>query len=229
MRFSPDLYLWHSFLVIEHMKYISSIAAGLLCLATACHSTSDQKKQEKMHNGTIADHEIERIDSAKLIIPGNRAGEIYLGQDMQDVFEKLGDADDGDAAMGSALGIWYTKSSSDSTLRDPVTIFSSYRDSNMVIKVVKQLSVSAHEFSTTDGVHTGIKLSKLQFLYPSLKRTMKYVNEKTKDTMSVYDDVNKGIAFDIQDDTCSAITIHPKSKPANSTYLPVHPGWKTVI
>jgi len=182
-----------------------------------------------MHNGTIADHEIEKIDSAKLIVPGSRAGEIYLGQDMQEVFKKLGNADDGDAAMGSALGIWYTKSSADSTKRDPVTIFSSYRDSTMVVKVVKQLSVSAHEFSTTDGVHPGIKLSKLQSIYPSLKRSMQYVNEKTKDTLSVYDDRNAGIAFDIQKDTCSAITIHPKNKPANSTYLPLHPGWRMVI
>lgn len=210
------------------MKYTNAIALGLLCFATACHSTSDNKKNEKMHNGTIADHEIEKIDSAKLIIPGSRAGEIYLGQDMQDVFKKLGNADDGDAAMGSALGIWYTKSTADSTLRDPITIFSSYRDSTMVEKVVKQFSVSAHEFSTTNGIHTGIKLAKLKAVYPSLKPLMKYVNEKTKDTLSVYDDVNAGIAFDIQKDTCSAITIHPKSKPANSTYLPLHPGWKSV-
>jgi len=229
MRFSPFLYLWHSFLVAYSMKIVNAIAAGLLGLATACHPTSDKKREEKMHNGTIAGHELKKIDSTKLIIPGNRAGEIFLGQDMQDIFKKMGNADDGDAAMGSALGIWYTKSSSDSTRRDPVTIFSSYRDSNMVVKVVKQLSVSAHEFSTTDGIHTGVKLAELKSVYPSLKISMKYVNEKTKDTLSVYDDRNAGIAFDIQKDTCSAITIHPKNKPANSTYLSVHPGWRTII
>jgi len=182
-----------------------------------------------MHNGTIAEHEIEKIDSTKLIIPGNRAGEIFIGQDMQDVFKKLGNADDGDAAMGSALGIWYTKSSSDSTQRDPLTIFSSYRDSNMVVKVVKQLSVSAHEFSTIDGIHTGVKLAELRFVYPAIRQSMKYVNEKTKDTLVVYDDKHAGIAFDVQKDTCSAITVHPKDKPANSTYLPLHPGWRTLI
>jgi hypothetical protein len=211
------------------MKIVNALAAGILCLATACHPTSDQKREEKIHNGTIADHEIKKIDSARLIIPGDRAGDIYIGQDMQDVFSKLGNADDGDAAMGSALGIWYTKSNSDSTQRDPLTIFSSYRDSAMVVKVVKQLSVSAHEFSTTDGIHTGLKLADLKAVYPGLKPSMKYVNEKTKDTLSVYDEVHAGIAFDIQQDTCSAITIHPKDKPANSTYLPVHPGWKTLI
>lgn len=208
------------------MKLTHYPALMLLCLAVACHP-SDQKKKEQMHNGTIAENEIKEIDSAKLIIPGIRAGAVYLGEDMQDVFKLLGKPDDGDAAMGSAVGIWYTKSTADSSRRNPLTIFSSYRDSNMVVKAVKQLSVTAPEFSTADGIHTGLKLAALQAAYPALKQAERYVNEH-KDTLSIYDNLSEGIAFDIQQDTCSAIIIHPKNKAANHTYLTVHPGWKKV-
>lgn len=200
----------------------------ILCMAAACHSVSDQKKEEHIAGGKLAAVATKKIDSAELIVGGERAGKLYLGQDMQSVVSLLGEADDGDAAMGSALGIWYTKSSSDTTRRDPIAIFSSYRDSNMVVKVVKQLSVSSPEFSTADGVHTGFRLAALRSVYPSLKRTQQYVNNNGKDTLSVYDDLKDGIAFDVIKDTCNAITVHPKNKPANSTYLSVHPGWKIV-
>lgn len=210
------------------MKLINYLAFGLLTSAVACHSVSDQKKKELIDSGKIAAKKIKEVDSAKLIIPGERAGLIYLGEDMQNVFKQLGNADDGDAAMGSALAIWYTKSSADSTLRDPITIFSSYRDSNMVVKIVKQLSVSATDFTTKEGVHTGFKLKALQAVYPSLKKAESYVNDKNKDTLTIYDDTSAGIAFDIHRDTCLAITVHPKNKAVNSTYLPVHPGWSVV-
>jgi len=212
------------------MKLRNYLIPFLLILATSCQPpTSDQKKQEQIHNGTIAENKISKLDSTKLIIAGKGAGELFLGQDMQDVIKKLGHADDGDAAMGSAVGVWYTNSSADTSLRNPITIFSTYRDSNMVIKVIKQLSISAPEFSTTQGIHTGVKLKKLQSSYPSLKKAERYINEKNKDTLAIYDDLNAGIAFDIHKDTISAITIHPRKRVVNSTYLTVHPGWKRVM
>ena len=204
------------------------IYSGLIVLGSmaACHSVSDQKKEEKLHDGVLAESEIKEIDSARLIVAGERAGKLYLGQDMQEVFKILGKPNEGDAAMGRSLGIWYTKSSADTTKRNPVAIFSSYRDSNMVAKAVKQLSVSAPEFSTIDGIHTGTRLSELTAVYPAIKKTMVYVNEKSGDSLYVYDNQQAGIAFDMQKDTCNAITVHAKNVAVNSTYLSLHPGWK---
>jgi hypothetical protein len=208
------------------MKQNFYLGCLILCISVACHTVSDDKKEEHMNNGKIASSAIRAIDSSKLIVPGVRAGKLYLGQDMTQVADLLGSPDDGDAAMGSALGIWYTKSSSDVTRRDPISIFSSYRDSNMVVKVVKQLSVSAADFRTSNGIHTGFTLNALQSAYPGLKKIQQFISGNSHDTLKVYDSVKEGIAFDIIKDTCSAITVHPKNKPANSTYLSVHPGWK---
>lgn len=201
---------------------------SLLILSTTagCQGIADKKREERTSAGTTADHQMKKVDSTKLIIPGERAGSSYLGQDMKAVAKLLGTPDDGDAAMGTALGIWYTKKGVDSAFRRPITIFSSYKDSTMVAKSVKQVSVSTPEYSTTAGVHTGLKLSELRAAFPSLENTNSYV--KGKDTLFVFDDRLGGIAFDVQQDTCNAITIHRKGNQVNSTYLDVHPGWKNL-
>ncbi|MBB5646817.1 hypothetical protein [Pedobacter cryoconitis] len=190
----------------------------LIAIATACHSPEDQKKDPFSTAHAVTAKEEQKIDSTRLIVAGKQAGNIYLGQDMQAVFKLLGKPDDGDAAMGSALAIWNKK--------EPLLIFSSYRDSNMVIKDVKQISVSAPGFSTTEGIHTGVSLKALKAVYPELEKAAAYTHMKTKAELTVYDAVAKGIAFDVQKDTCTAITIHPSNKSVNGVYLTMYPGWK---
>jgi hypothetical protein len=213
------------------MKRIIYLGAVLISLSFACHSPGDRniKQYSTVTNRDtlITGTKRSETDSSKLIIAGKQAGRIYLGQNIQDVFKLLGKPDDGDAAMGSALGIWYSGDQAESRSNSMV-VFSSYRDSNMVIKAVKQVSVSAPAFQTTDGIHTGVKLAALLAAYPSIKKVESYVNSKDKtDTLKVYDSIAEGIAFDILKDTCTAITVHVKNRAANAVYLPVHPDkWK---
>lgn len=190
----------------------------LVAMATACHSPADQKKDPFSTAHAVTIDKDKKIESTRLIIAGKQAGDIYLGQDMQAVLKLLGKPDDGDAAMGSALAIWNKK--------EPLLIFSSYRDSNMVIKDVKQVSVSAPGYSTTEGIHTGVSLKALKAAYPELEKAAAYTHLQTKAELTVYDAVAKGIAFDVQKDTCTAITIHPSGKSVNAVYLTMYPGWK---
>ncbi|PIG98780.1 hypothetical protein CS542_05935 [Pedobacter sp. IW39] len=59
-----------------------------------------------------------------------------------------------------------------------------------------------------------------------MKKRQLYTHMKTKAELTVYDAVAKGIAFDVQKDTCTAITIHPSNKSVNGVYLTMYPGWK---
>ncbi|RAJ24589.1 hypothetical protein [Pedobacter cryoconitis] len=190
----------------------------LIAVAAACHSPADQKKDPFSTAHAVNAKEQKKIESARLIVAGKQAGIIYLGQDMQEVFKLLGKPDDGDAAMGSALAVWNKKA--------PLLIFSSYRDSNMVVKAVKQISVADPDFSTAEGIHTGVSLAALKAAYPELEKAAAYTHLKTKAGLTVYDAVSKGIAFDVQKDTCTAITIHPPNKSVNGVYLTMYPGWK---
>lgn len=205
------------------------LGMALLGLSAACHSpASDHAQQDstftKTNTAIHKEVKLPEVDSSKIVIAGKQAGRVYIGQYMEQVFKVLGRADDGDAAMGSALGIWYDGHQK-ALKKNPIVIFSSYRDSNMVIKAVKQVSVSAPEFQTAEGIRTGLRLADLLKAYPSLKKTETYVNAQ-KDSVFVYDSVAEGIAFDLKRDTCTAITIHVKNRPANAVYLPVHPEWR---
>jgi len=189
----------------------------LLTLAVACNPAAKKDKKEKIaENAGISK---KTIDNDRLIVPGKQIGAIYLGQDMKAVFDLLGKADEGDAAMGSALGIWK---------KDSLAIFSSYRDSNMVVKAVKQISSASSSFNTAEQIHTGVKLAQLTAVWPALKKVTAYLNEKTGDTLQVYDDIAAGIAFDVQKGLCTTITVHTKNKAVNSSYLSLHPGWKNI-
>jgi hypothetical protein len=210
------------------MKRMNYLGVVLLALSTACHSPASNNAQQDStftkKDTSVRMAQKAKVDPLKLVIAGKQAGRIYIGQYMEEVAELLGRADDGDAAMGSALGIWYDGHQK-ALKKNPTVIFSSYRDSNMVIKAVKQVSVAAPGFQTAEGISVGAKLVELLEAYPSLKKTEIYVNAQ-KDSVFVYDSLADGIAFDIRRDTCTAITVHVKNRPANAVYLPVHPEWK---
>lgn len=222
------------------MKLFNYSVLLLTGLTAACHSSANKQntnvKEEKMNGtGVHASAQLKHTadpaktaDSALLLIPGKQAGNIYLGQDMKAVTGLLGRPDDGDAAMGSALGIWYNHTEKDTVKKNPLVIFSSYCDSNMVVKDVKQISVSAPDFSTAQGIHTGIALAKLKEVYPAIKKAETYTSNKAKDTLTVYDLKDRGIAFDIQKGICTAITIHQQNRAVNGVYLTIHPAWKKV-
>jgi len=218
------------------MKILNYAGMILLGLATACNSSTDKSNQEdsvstqteQVEDSTAADpledttmraDELAEQEEYALIVPGKRIGKIYLGQDMKEVFDLLGTPDDGDAAMGSAVGVW---------IKSSMTIYSHYRDSTMVVKAVKQISVASDTYYTAEKIATGMSLNQVKAAYPALKASASYVNLKNKDKLQVYDDLEGGIAFDIQNNKCTMITVHPKGKPVNAAYLDLHPGWKRV-
>lgn len=202
------------------MKTINYVGILLLSLAAACNSTPKRNTDKAVVEDKVVSKDVKEIPMEKLIVPGKQVGALYLGQDMKEVFATLGNANDGDAAMGSALAIWK---------KDSISVFSSYRDSNMVVKAAKQIAVGSSAYSTAEHIHTGVKLSQLIDAWPRLKLSAVYVNEKSKDTLKIFDDVAAGIAFDIENGLCSRIIVHPKDKSVQGTYLSMYPGWKAVM
>lgn len=201
------------------MKTINYAVLLLLGLSAACNSATQKTTDKANVPNTAISKEVRPIPLDKLIIPGKQVGTLYLGQDMKEILAELGPANDGDAAMGSALAIWN---------KDSISVFSSYRDSNMVIKAAKQIAVGSSAYSTADHIHTGIQLAQLVHLRPELKLSALYVNEKSSDTLKILDDVKAGIAFDIEKGLCSRIVVHPKNKSVQSTYLSMYPGWNAI-
>lgn len=214
------------------MKRFSYSVLLLAAMAAACHTDAGRQQGTAKDNAVNDSSENATIqkttDSAFLLVPGKKAGRLFLGQDMKAAAAILGRPDDGDAAMGSALGIWYNHQAKDTLKKEPVIIFSSYRDSNMVVKEVTQISVARPGYSTAEGLHTGSALARIRAVYPELKKAETYLRPGSQDSLVVYDLSSKGIAFDIQRGICTAITIHEPDRAVNAVYLSVHPELKKV-
>lgn len=198
--------------MIMRQGYILSI----LLAATIMSCSAPEDKKIKLQDSLFSKETTDSVLKEQLIVPGKSVGKLFLGQDMQEIGTILGKPEDGDAAMGKAWGIW-----------KDIAIFSSYKDTSMTSKDVKQIVVSGTGYRTSQGITTGSSLEAIKLVYPKLKQAAVYT--KGKDTLWIYDAVEDGIAFDLKrsgkDLQSSAITVHRPKEPVNSTYLTIHPGW----
>ncbi|WP_316804509.1 hypothetical protein [Pedobacter nototheniae] len=207
------------------MRTLKILVFGLSASLAACQSsTNSGHKRDSIASIESGPGKI--VDERFLIVPGTSVGQISVGEDMTNVFEKMGNADDGDAAMGKAWGIWYGKVSKGDK-KDELAIYSSYRDSTMVIRDVKQIRVTSNLYKTQDGFGTGRSLSDIALKFPAMEKLSAYLDQN-KDTILVYDSKPDGIGFEFINKKSVALTVHPKQKSVNETYLTLHPEWKPV-
>ncbi len=198
-----------------------SLSIGLAACQSAQNSNHQQDSLEHLESG-----QEKIVDSRFLVVPGRSVGEISLREDMTEVGEKLGRPDAGDAAMGKAWGIWYSNDSSNGQ-KDELAIYSSYRDTSMVIKDVKQIRITSSKFRTQDGFTTGLSEADTKLKFPAMERVSSYLNQN-KDTVMVYDARQDGIGFEFLKGKSISLTVHPMNQSVNGTYLTLHPEWKPI-
>lgn len=165
------------------------------------------------------------VDAKFLVVPGKSIGRIYLGQNVTELDSILGKPDFSDAAMGKALSIWYRGDTSKFKKRE-IAIYSSYADSTMKWKDVKQIRVNSNKVTTVTGLNNGNLLSSFTAKYSDFKKISTYVNDNLGDTILLYDSKSNGIAVEFIRDISRAIIIHKKGEQVNETYLTLHPEWK---
>lgn len=210
------------------------IGIGLLVLAAGCGPSSKKPINEtkETDTGYRKEKAVPVPSKDKLVVPGKQAGEIFLGQDMEEVGKILGKPFDGDAAMGKAWSIWHIQDPKNPVDSGEISIYSVYKDSTMSSKVVKQIVVNTGYYATENKLKNNADLKTVLLGFPSLKKVATYINPKKKDTLYVYDDVDGGIAFDVKKSNqqlfTRAMTVHPKKEPVSNTYLTIHPGWKKI-
>jgi hypothetical protein len=207
------------------MKSTKFVLLGLGISLAACQS-SNKTDEPTTDSVTQVSTPAQVADERFLVVAGHCVGEISLGEDMEQVGKKLGKADAGDAAMGKAWGIWY---SNDSTAkhRNEIAVYSSYRDTSMRIKDVKQIRVTSNKFKTKDGLATGNTLEATRLKFPEIEKLSAYLNEN-KDTVTVYDAKKDGIGFEFLKGKSISLTVHQVNIPVNATYLTLHPEWKLI-
>lgn len=207
------------------MKNIKFLLPAICVGIAACHSSGnfDDKKDSI---ASIESGPGKIVDERYLIVPGISVGEISIGQDIVQVSQKLGRPDAGDAAMGKVWGIWYSKDSS-GEIKSEFAVYSSYRDTSMKVRDVKQIRITSNQFKTQDGFGTKRTLTDTQMKFPGIEKISTYLDEH-KDSIMIYDSKTEGIGFEFINGKSVALTIHAKDQPVNGTYLTLHPEWKQV-
>src|SRR5687768_870964 len=132
---------------------IFRITLGMSLLAACAQPSSKKTAAEEKQPA-------QQTQPEALLVPGKSAGKFYLQQNMDSIFTLLGKPDDGDAAMGKAWGIWHGK--------DTIAIYSTYADSTMSSKTVRQIVVSGEGYRTESGIGSNTPFGIIRDSYPAL-------------------------------------------------------------
>ncbi len=169
----------------------------------------------------------EETPIAKLIVPGKSIGLTTINETAESIGQKLGTPDAGDAAMGKSISTWFSKTN---RLHSTTIYFTTNFGDSSEAKRVSQVRITSPYFSTRESLAVGSNFSSINKYFPSLKLSGNYpVAPKSSTMIRVYDDVNGGIAFEINpENTCIGITIHKQGERAFQTYLDFLEGYKSL-
>jgi hypothetical protein len=166
--------------------------------AKQASTTTDSDTTAAADTGTF----VKEIPADQLIVPGRSIGHLVIGSATDSVIAVLGKPDGGDAAMGSSLAYWDGKGESKG-YRTSVFSHRNMGGKDENTNRIKQVRVTSPWFKTIEGTATGLTLQQISEHY-NLKPVTTYKQLK------VYDDVNAGIAFDIDSVSkkCVGIIVH---------------------
>ncbi len=158
------------------------------------------------------------------ITPGKSVGYTEIGETADSLSRKIGKPDAGDAAMGKAWAVYYSRNASN-MVRDSGRFLAIYlerdRPDEAVGMRVKQIRVNTASFRANNDIKVGSPLKKIKEIYPGMTRAGIYVDTITHTRYYLYDAVRNGIGFEVNTNTntCTAITVHAPAEKITGTYL----------
>ncbi len=162
------------------------------------------------------------VPVARLISPGKSIGLTSIGQKNADVKKQLGEPMSEDAGMGKELATW----SSTPILKDGgnfVNQVNVFFVTNMggpdETSRVDHIRATSSFFGTAQHVMAGSGIDSIRNYFPGIKKIATYTSPATKKTVTIYDDNNAGIAFEVGgDQRCVGITVHKPGQQAYEVY-----------
>ena len=195
----------------------------LLLIGICFFSCSDKKTNLEQNNAVVSDtiksFPPKVIEEEWAIIPGKSIGMTSLEENVEKLSE-LGKPDVSDSAMGKSWSTWISKDAE----KNELNIYSTYKNSEMKEKVVRQIRITSSKFETPTEITTGKSLQEIQKAYPEIKLVGKYTDEKTQKLVEIYDSEKNGIAFEFTQNECAAIIVHTKGKKVTEEYITLRPN-----
>lgn len=173
-------------------------------------------------DSSIAPNNRDTIQVHKLIVAGQSIGLTNIGQTAAEISALLGKPDEGDAAMGKSLSTWYSKNHPEYKTQ---VFCSIYFGADEDQPRVKSIRVNNPFFETSSGLKAGSHWKDIEKEFPGLLLVGSYTQGKGK--VKVFDDVVKGIAFEINEESiCVGICVHSREEKGFLQYLPFENNFK---
>lgn len=205
---------------MDNIKHILLVA--ILFFLLSCREKQPVPVTDEVRLDTIP----QKIPVVNLnIIPGQSIGNVSLEQNASEL-AFLGTADLSDAAMGKAWETWYSSKSNKVSGKTELNIYTTYKDREMNEKVVRQIRITSPDFKTPEGLSVGSSFEEIHKTFAHLEMQGSFIKPNTTNTIKLYDAVDSGIAFEIENtdpQTCTAIIVHRKHVKATEEYLNFHP------
>lgn len=191
---------------ISYSKYNEYSHKEEKSIATSFYKVANSEAQQD-HPDTI------KVSASRLIMPGKSIGRTAINQKMKVVLKKLGKPAVSDASMGGhMMCIWYSKpkiSGKDTIINETDIYFytKNFGEANAVA-LVDHIRVTSSYFRTTENIGVGTSLDKIQNKFPGAVLQSSESDAKTGKIIDTYYDEKKGIAFDLIDGKCVAVTVY---------------------
>lgn len=160
------------------------------------------------------------------IVPGKSIGNTGLGATTGEVTAAMGKPDSTNSA--GTLMSWFSKPTGKAgdTSLNSITVFASATPSAKAGEgKIKHIRITSPYYKTPEKVSCGSTLTFIKMHYPSLKNSSLAFKDKTGGDVLIYDAINDGIAFEINEATkCAGITVHEPGKKALEIYTSVYGG-----
>ena len=147
------------------------------------------------------------LTSTTKIVPGLSIGQAKIGESIDAVLKRFGPSDPelSDAAMGHYWSAWKKGNKI-------LAIYSTRTPEDTI--TTRIIHVNSPAFKLSSGIHVGSSWTTIHRAYPQLKRVI-----FDEQRVAVWDDVKRGIGFDIAKGKCIGIAVHQRGEALGSEYL----------
>ena len=206
------------------MKFFTFLALPVSILVLSCNQkVKDQTiiKSDSIPKTTVvgisAADSTKKADSTNRLIAslsndtifaGDKIAQLMLNQGFEEALQIMGDPATADTSKNILLLQW-NANKIDTVQYVTTALFSNKKDG----KKIKQISTTSPSFKTPTMVGCGSTLAYIKIQYPTIKKATETYTSKDGKTMSVYDDVKEGIAFETNDEgKCVLVSVHVKGQ-----------------
>ncbi len=185
---------------IKEQRVIKSDSIPKITVVTL--SSADSAKKEDSTGKLVASL------ANDTIFAGEKIAQLTINQGFDEALQIMGDPTTADTSKNNLILRWKVNKT-DTIQYFTTALFSNRKEG----KKIKQISSTSPSFKTPTQVGCGSTLAYIKIQYPTIKKVSETYTNKAGKTISVYDEIKEGVAFETnQEGKCILVSVHVKGQ-----------------